>query len=153
MNKLDSAFKNTEAGKLASFGNSTSKKPFSIKKLSRDDDIRFTIDNLDGIDAGGPGYEVNFDYYKNNFDSEDEYYFEILKDISDGTLKNESGEFADDKIISKVDSKLEAMFSKKGYDSPDIKLFYSPIGRRNTSKEVASFVDAKFKILLKKHFG
>ena len=143
----------TKAGKKLTIG--ATKHTPTLEELAFDDDVQTIIrkfDTMDTMDTNiGPGYFFNLDYYKNVDGDID--YLRFLEDLEDNTVKADSGEFLDDKIIGYMKNTLKKPFETSGYSTPDVKIFHSTTYRKNKAIKQAEITNKKFKVFLKKYFG
>ena len=168
----DKAFKThrrqTKAGKRLTFG--YDRKPRSDKRttfvmdnavslddLSYDYNVQSVINKLNRMDADtiegniGPGYYFNLKYYEDPDGNLD--YLSFLEDLENHTVKTESGEFVDKKILGYMENSLKKVLTNKGYTYSPVRIFHSPETRKNRAVEFAKYTNKKFKLYLKNHFG
>lgn len=153
--RLNDALTNTEVGKLLTVsGKQEIHLPKTLEDISYELDVQRMIDSFDYMDLKdfelGPGYAFNLDYYKNENGVD---YERFLSDLENNFLKDSIGENVDPKIVGNIQNRMNRLFSKYGYETPDVKIFHSPEGRKNNAKFIAQYANARLKTYFKTHFG
>ena len=164
--EMENALTNTEAGialKLGShYADDAGDSLIEFHKRHREDalDIIKSFEVFSEIDETakkaykaqglGPGYDFNLNYYRKENGSINTDKF--IKDLSDGLVKDEDGVEVDDAILNYMYNKFEKAMGAKGFSTPNVKIFYSPTGRKNDVRYAATFVNRRFKAFTKKYF-